>query len=98
MDNDEKAANFKRLAERRLRELLDVYLRRLVNLSNPYSYSYSRSQVDYIFDKINEAVADARGRFDEGMRKQEARQARNGHGEVEDGEVSRLGGGIAIPD
>jgi hypothetical protein len=57
-----KAQKFERLANLRTNLILDG-LRKLGSLSNRNHYDYSEDEIRHIFNTIEEAVADAKGRF-----------------------------------
>jgi hypothetical protein len=58
----DKAADFARLAEKRLFKVLEG-IRLLGNLSNSNDYTSSKDQVAMIFDSIREEAAAAEARF-----------------------------------
>jgi len=63
----EKHANFRRLAENRTEAILEA-LRKLSNLSSP-NYEFEDQEVEIIFQTIEDAVNEARGRFRRGLNK-----------------------------
>jgi hypothetical protein len=63
----EKHANFRRLAQARTERVLEQ-LRKLANLSSP-NYEFEDAEVDRVFQAIEEAVEEARGRFRRGLTK-----------------------------
>ena len=62
MKETQKLANFKRLAEARTEKILDQ-LDLIGNLSNTSFYSYSKKDIDAIFDAIEESVAVNKKKF-----------------------------------
>ena len=60
--NAKKAANFERLAVKRLSVLLDGF-RRLSNLNNKANYEWTQEQVDIMLNRIHGAVDDLRKKF-----------------------------------
>ena len=63
-DKSIKKENFKRLAEARTNKIIDmIYL--LGNLSNKSNYSYTKEQVDIIFDSISKSLEETRTKFTE---------------------------------
>lgn len=63
-DKSIKEENFKRLAEARTNKIIDmIYL--LGNLSNKSNYSYTKEQVDIIFDSISKSLEETRTKFTE---------------------------------
>ena len=63
----EKHSNFVRLAQARTERVLED-LRKLTNLSSP-NYEFDDAEIEKIFDTIEEAVEEARGRFKRGLNK-----------------------------
>jgi len=61
--NESKQQRFVRLAEARTNRIIST-LRLLGNCSSPAAYEYSKEDVNKIFRAIEDAVADARRRFD----------------------------------
>jgi hypothetical protein len=61
----EKHSNFRRLAQARTESVLEA-LRKLSNLSSP-NYEFEDSEVEKIFDAIQDGVEEARGRFRRGL-------------------------------
>ena len=57
----EKHSNFRRLAAARTEAVLEA-MRKLANLSSP-NYEYEDAEVEKIFDAVEQAVEEARGRF-----------------------------------
>ena len=57
-----KREKFVRLAEARTNRIIDT-LQLLGNLSNTGAYEYSKKDIDQMFKAIEDAVADARGRY-----------------------------------
>ena len=53
---------FVRLAETRTQRVLD-YIHLIGNLSNPTNYSYTGKDVEQIFKALNNALKEARSRF-----------------------------------
>lgn len=58
-----KRDNFVRLAEARTNKILDM-VRLLGNLSNTANYSYTKEDVNKIFNTIEKELADTRRKFD----------------------------------
>lgn len=58
-----KRENFVRLAEARTNKILDM-VRLLGNLSNTSNYSYTKEDVDKIFNTIEKELVDVRKKFD----------------------------------
>lgn len=56
--------NFKRLAELRVNNAIKI-LKLIGNLSNKSNYSYSKNDIDKIFNTLNAEIKKCRGRFDE---------------------------------
>ena len=63
----EKHANFRRLAQARTERVLEE-LRKLANLSSP-NYEFEDVEVEKVFQAIEEAIEEARGRFRRGLTK-----------------------------
>jgi hypothetical protein len=63
----EKHANFRRLAQARTERVLEE-LRKLANLSSP-NYEFEDTEVEKIFDTIQDGLEEARGRFRRGLTK-----------------------------
>lgn len=61
--NESKQQRFVRLAEARTNRIIST-LRLLGNCSSPAAYEYTKEDVSKIFRAIEEAVSDARRRFD----------------------------------
>lgn len=61
--NESKQQRFVRLAEARTNRIIST-LRLLGNCSSPAAYEYTREDINKIFKAIENAVADARRRFD----------------------------------
>jgi len=61
----EKHANFRRLAQARTEGVLEA-VRKLSNLSSP-NYEFEDAEVDKIFEAVEQAVEEARGRFRRGL-------------------------------
>jgi hypothetical protein len=62
-----KHSNFRRLAEARTDSVLEA-LRKLSNLSSP-NYEFEDSEVEKIFEAIEEGLEEARGKFRRGLNK-----------------------------
>ena len=62
-ENETKKERFVRLAEARTNRIIAT-LRLLGNCSSPAAYEYSKEDVNKIFRAIEDAVADAKRRFD----------------------------------
>ena len=62
MKESQKQANFKRLAEARTEKILDQ-LDLIGNLSNTSFYSYSKKDIDAIFNAIEESVKENKKKF-----------------------------------
>lgn len=65
MPKEQKNANFRRLAEKRVNTILDR-IRVLSNLSNTGLYHYSEQEVKKVFDSIEEALRIAKASFRRG--------------------------------
>jgi hypothetical protein len=74
MTEDVKQEKFRRLAESRTEKLLKSF-GTLGNLSNTYTYSYQRSEIDDIFAALQEELDATRTKFDTGLEKLEQRRA-----------------------
>ncbi len=61
-DKETKADRFKRLAEKRVRRVLDD-IRIVSNLSNKGLYDYTSEQLKRIFGAMDDAIAKAKSRF-----------------------------------
>ncbi len=59
---ESKREKFVRIAEARTNKIIDT-VQLLGNLSNANAYEYSKKDIDQIFKAIEEAVAEAKGRF-----------------------------------
>ena len=57
-----KREKFVRLAEARTNRIIDT-LQLLGNLSNTSAYEYSKKDIDQMFKAIEEAVSDAKAKF-----------------------------------
>ena len=57
-----KREKFVRLAEERTNRIIDT-LQLLGNLSNTSAYEYSKKDIDQMFKAIEEAVSDAKAKF-----------------------------------
>ncbi|MDP3875201.1 MAG: hypothetical protein Q8Q22_01645 [bacterium] len=62
MENESKEARFRRVAERRVRAILQD-LRILGNCGNRGNYSYTESDYRKIFSEIDQALKDAKVKF-----------------------------------
>lgn len=62
MTDEPKEAKFKRLAEKRVNVVLNG-IRILGNLSNTALYNYSGSEVNQIFDAIDNAIKNTKANF-----------------------------------
>lgn len=58
-----KRENFVRLAEARTNKILEM-VRLLGNLSNTSNYSYTKQDVDKIFNTLEKELAETKKRFD----------------------------------
>ena len=58
-----KRDNFVRLAESRTNKLLDM-IRLLGNLSNTSNYSYTREDIEKIFNALEKELAETKKKFD----------------------------------
>lgn len=65
-----KDAKFKRLAERRVKEILKK-VDGLGNLGNRNAYTYTDEQLDKIFGRLEGAVRDCRNKFSKGGEKKD---------------------------
>jgi hypothetical protein len=61
-NNEQKAERFKRLAEKRVRKVLDD-IRIVSNLSNRGLYDYTPEQLRKIFGAMKDAITKAEARF-----------------------------------
>lgn len=59
----QKRENFVRLAEARTNKILEM-VRLLGNLSNTSNYSYTKQDVDKIFNTLEKELAETKKRFD----------------------------------
>ena len=59
----QKRENFVRLAEARTNKILEM-VRLLGNLSNTSNYSYTKQDVDKIFNTIEKELGEAKRKFD----------------------------------
>lgn len=59
----QKRENFVRLAEARTNKILEM-VRLLGNLSNTSNYSYTKQDVDKIFNTLEKKLAETKKRFD----------------------------------
>lgn len=64
----DKKKNFKRLAESRTEKAIDE-IRKIGNLSNTNNYSYTKEDVDKIFNALNEAIEESKKKFPYGEKK-----------------------------
>ena len=62
MEHETKREKFIRLAEARTNKIIDT-LQLLGNLSNTSTYEYSKKDVDQMFKAIEEAVNDAKAKY-----------------------------------
>lgn len=62
MTNESKEVKFRRLAEKRVNTVLNR-IRILSNLSNTALYNYTGSEVNQVFDAIDNAVKNAKASF-----------------------------------
>ena len=60
--SETKREKFVRIAEARTNRIIDT-LQLLGNLSNTGTYEYSKKDVDQMFKAIEEAISDARSKF-----------------------------------
>ena len=58
--------NFERLSERRLQEAI-LAITRLSNLSSPYNYRYTRTEVNQILQELNQALEELKHSFRNGI-------------------------------
>lgn len=61
-DESTKKENFKRLAESRTEKAIDE-IRKIGNLANTNNYSYTKEQVEKIFNALNEAIEDTKKKY-----------------------------------
>lgn len=59
----QKRENFVRLAENRTNKIIEM-VRLLGNLSNTSNYSYTKADVNKIFNTLEKELADAKRKFD----------------------------------
>jgi hypothetical protein len=62
LDDIEKADKFREAATRRVRNV-ETTLRRVRNLANPASYSYTDAEIDRIFDHLQKVLDRTRDTF-----------------------------------
>jgi len=65
---EEKRKAFKRVAERRVRKLLDGY-RLLGNCANTHNYAYSEQDVKKMLSELERAAKRCKALFDDGLDK-----------------------------
>ncbi len=73
--NETKRDTFLRLAEKRLKAVQDK-LRILSNLANVYAYDFEESDIDKLFDNIEQSVRDTRKDFDSALKKKRKMRSR----------------------
>lgn len=61
-NKNSKTDNFIRLAEARTNKIIDM-IELLGNLSNKSNYSYTKEQVDFIFDSIQQVLDESKRKF-----------------------------------
>ena len=60
--NNIKEENFKRLAEARTNKIINM-IDLLGNLSNKSNYSYTKDQIDFIFESIEASLKESKAKF-----------------------------------